>query len=350
MSARLDVCVVGWDYTDFPLTLGEKGGALGNRQRRDAMSPLLGERDRVRGKVAMEKSGALGLEGAAFPLTPALSLGEREDGSPSWVRRGSLGLSASVIDLPSPRGEGQGEGKGGGRFLNRLKTSVPTFPDSALPFFSRVRRIGTTVIRHWLRRSFLQRPPNRVPDRLLVPAEMTAPETQNFHLVMFKPLISVRVFHAMFRRAVLKAVQFDVQPRFKAEKVQNEWAVGVLSAEFVRGEPAVAQPVPHHFFSPGIVFAEEPRHFGRSHDEKIAGSLGRFQDRRWLDVSFPLTPALSPGERENRSPSRAQRGARGNGLSRSACYPLLGERVRVRGNGALYGARARDLQTDEIRQ
>src|SRR5438876_7021714 len=54
---------------------------------------------------------------------------------------------------------------------------------------------------------------------------------------------------------------------------------------------------------------------------------------RCSDV-FPLTPALSPGERVNAAPRGAQSKAMGSAMRKARCSLSLRERVRVRGNGA----------------
>ena len=148
-------------------------------------------------------------------------------------------------------------------------------------------------------------------------------------------MIALRVLRAMFRRAMLKAVQFDVQEGFQAKEIQDVRSVGMLAAEFEIGNPAVSKPFPEETFSPRIILAEEAGHLGRSHDEKVARSRGGFRDHRWWSASVPLTPALSPGEREGGIPSRAGLGWHGNGQWQDAMSPLFGERVSVRGKVAL---------------
>ena len=51
---------------------------------------------------------------------------------------------------------------------------------------------------------------------------------------------------------------------------------------------------------------------------------------------FPLTPALSLGERVNHSPRGEQSRSLGFPLRDARCSLSLRERVRVRGNGATY--------------
>ena len=117
-----EACFVGdWDASQplapAPSLLGGGQISLGERERRfpswegqgalgrteAAMDyPLLGERERVRGKEAREESRAMGLAEAMFPLTPALYLGEREGRLPSREKgtpRGIVGLVAGMAVL-----------------------------------------------------------------------------------------------------------------------------------------------------------------------------------------------------------------------------------------------------------
>jgi len=51
-------------------------------------------------------------------------------------------------------------------------------------------------------------------------------------------------------------------------------------------------------------------------------------------ISFPLTPALSLGEKENLIPSHEESEPFGFTPARATALPLLGERAGVRGNGS----------------
>src|SRR6059036_1269777 len=51
---------------------------------------------------------------------------------------------------------------------------------------------------------------------------------------------------------------------------------------------------------------------------------------------FPLTPALSLGERVTHSPHGEQSSPLGSPLRDARCFLSLGERIKVRGNGASY--------------
>ena len=64
---------------------------------------------------------------------------------------------------------------------------------------------------------------------------------------------------------------------------------------------------------------------------------------RCSDV-FPLTPALSPGERVNAAPRGAQSKAMGSAMRKARCSLSLRERVRVRGNGVAYHPACRTIR------
>src|SRR6266699_3304527 len=68
----------------------------------------------------------------------------------------------------------------------------------------------------------------------------------------------------------------------------------------------------------------------------LASAESQVEDMRAAsyDGLFPLTPALSLGERVNRSLRGEQSRPLGFPLRDARCYLSLGERVRVRGNGA----------------
>ena len=53
------------------------------------------------------------------------------------------------------------------------------------------------------------------------------------------------------------------------------------------------------------------------------------------EAQLPLTPARSPAERENRFPHRQRLGAAGEEQDSASIFPLLGERVGVRGMEAM---------------
>jgi hypothetical protein len=48
----------------------------------------------------------------------------------------------------------------------------------------------------------------------------------------------------MFRRAVLGAIQFEVEVRLQTEEIQDVWPKRMLPSEFIVGEVPVTEPAP----------------------------------------------------------------------------------------------------------
>src|SRR5207302_9578429 len=121
-----------------------------------------------------------------------------------------------------------------------------------------------------------------------------------------QPGVAVGVFQSLGRSSVHEPIQLDVQLGLQTEEVENVRAKRVLSAKLVMGKSAIAQPAPHELLGPSVVLAHHTRdadQLGVAHKENVKEVLENSQDSFDTVNSFPLTPSLSPGERENGSPS-----------------------------------------------
>ena len=225
--------------------------------------------------------------------------------------------------FPSPWGEGQGEGKRRGESIKYFRDSPRTGKDS-VRFFRRVSiRGGPAIFRHWFRSAFLQRLPNGVADEFFVPAGMSAPETKDFHARMLQPGVAFGISCAMFRRAVLKAIELDVQRGLNAEEIENVRTERMLAAKLIAGKAAISKPFPHESFRPRIVLAKETGHLERSHGWRVS-------QRTLILQGFP-----SPQGEGGFFTVREEAWRFRNDRWQQTSFPLLGERVRVRGNAAL---------------
>jgi len=149
-----------------------------------------------------------------------------------------------------------------------------------------------------MRRTFLQGSPDCVTNRDLLPAQSRIPEPQYLNPAPLQKCVAFCVVSLLFRSPVLPAVQLDVQPGFQAEEIKKIWTKRMLSPELVNGETPVAEPVPHQLLRPSIALAEGagncgPLVRGNSPCHPMPFAL--------VDNSFPLTLALSLGERGQRS-------------------------------------------------
>ncbi len=185
----------------------------------------------------------------------------------------------------------------------------------------------TTIIRQRLRRAFLQRLPDGVAHHLFLPAQSSIPVAQHLDAALLQPTVALRVRSSLFRVAMLRAVQFDVQFCFGAEEIQSVRAERLLAAKLIGGETAVAQPAPEELLGLGVGVAQlagEGGLLGRLFEHELACRI------RWRSPS----PLPSPAGRGN--PFRRRSANR-----RAPCFdPAPGllsqrERVRVRVNRLL---------------
>jgi hypothetical protein len=218
--------------------------------------------------------------------------------------RSSSGFRTRQLVFPLPEGEGQGEGEGNAAKRNSWKNCVclSWFP---FPLTDVRRRHRSAIVRQRMGGAFLQGPPNRISNAFLLATQPRIPEAQHLDSARFQPGVSFRIFRLLFRRAVLEPVQFDVQPRFQAEEVQYVRPERVLSPKLVAGETPVTKPSPEEFLSPGVLLAQhacDASELERCHADNVGWTYTRSQARGFAEFLFPLTPALSPREREHRAP------------------------------------------------
>jgi hypothetical protein len=210
---------------------------------------------------------------------------------------------ASTV-FPLPRGEGQGEGEGNSITARVVPVSGPS-PSPARTHLRHRNCHRVTIVRDWLWSPFLQCAPDGVADHVAIPSQVGPPETQDLNASRFKPRIADRISRAMFRGAVLKPVDLDVEVSFEAEIIQNTFSERMLAPEFVCRKAPVTEPGPHQSFGPRIVLAQhsrDPGQLSRRHQESVNRAAFETQAEEMSGARFPLTPALSLGERETLFP------------------------------------------------
>jgi hypothetical protein len=155
------------------------------------------------------------------------------------------------------------------------------------------------ILLPWTRCARLQFVEDRITDTLSVAPQMRIPEPQRFNAARLQKRCALGIVIPRVRKAMLAAVQFNVQGRFLAEEIQIIDAHGVLTAEFVAAEAAVRQPAPDQLLRPSFLFAELTGAFNVGHEESLANGL----EMGKLVVGFALILTFSPWEKEQ--PSRA---------------------------------------------
>ena len=228
----------------------------------------------------------------SFPLTPALSLGERENhslltdesdtpdrsccsrleqtGSDGSERESRPKKDARWL-FPLPEGEGQGEGEGDSKNRVSRTNCVGSTPHGFALALIR-RRHWPAVIRRRIWSAFLQRPPNRVADGIFLAPQAGVPESAHLDATRFQKRIAFDIFGMFPRRAVLKAVQFDVHPSFQTEEVKDVRPERMLTAKSVTGESPVVQPTPQKFLGPCVLLAQhacDACELGRCHTCRV---------------------------------------------------------------------------------
>jgi hypothetical protein len=107
-----------------------------------------------------------------------------------------------------------------------------------------------------MRRAFLQGVEDRVTNDLRFASQPSIPKPEFQDAECLQKSRPLRVVCLLHRVPVLETIQFDGQPRFLAKQVEEVRSGGMLAAEFVGPEPAIAQPAPQQLFSPSALLAE----------------------------------------------------------------------------------------------
>src|ERR1051326_6862003 len=133
--------------------------------------------------------------------------------------------------LPLPKGEGWGEGEMRLRPVDHSRTasSAGSLRCLCRSLFSRGLPHWPTIVGQRMRRAFLKSIPNRVAYRPPFPAQARIPKAHHFNAARLEPGVTFGVFRQRLWKTMLKAVQFDIQFRFDAEKVEYMRPVRVLA-------------------------------------------------------------------------------------------------------------------------
>jgi hypothetical protein len=98
---------------------------------------------------------------------------------------------------------------------------------------------------------------------------LMVPETKGLNplprQIFFPHLVPLNAF----RQTVLKAVEFDIQLRVRAVKIQDMSANHMLPAEFEAGELPSAQCPPKLFFFVGLIAAKQAGDFFEAHADRM---------------------------------------------------------------------------------
>lgn len=124
-------------------------------------------------------------------------------------------------------------------------------------FLTRINHPGPTISRQGVRRSFLQHLPHLIPDHFFIAFQSRVPKAQDLDSFALQFRVPARIPFTVFRHAVLTPVQLDVQTCLHTKEVEDIFAEGMLSSEFVSGKLSITQPAPKQLFGPGVMFAQQ---------------------------------------------------------------------------------------------
>jgi hypothetical protein len=132
-----------------------------------------------------------------------------------------------------------------------------------------------TIIRQRMRRAFLQRPPYRVADAVLVPPQVAVPEPQHLHARFLQPRVTLHIPLLLLWEAMLASIQLDIHKRLDAEEIQHVLPETMLPSKLVAGEPPIPQPGPQQLLRPGVFLAKQPGDLvAVGHGESLAVTAG----------------------------------------------------------------------------
>jgi hypothetical protein len=159
-----------------------------------------------------------------------------------------------------------------------------------------------------MRRTLLKQFPNRVSDFLTLTSETRIPKSQDFNPASFQPIVAFSINAPVYRKAVARAVEFEVESRLQTEEVQNVRTERMLPAKLVSREASVPQPCPEKFFSPSVVFPHRSGdagefwrgHGGRLSEQRCRSQVLAFELIPERAKSSPLPKGEGKGEGEQR--------------------------------------------------
>jgi hypothetical protein len=156
--------------------------------------------------------------------------------------------------LPLPGGEGWGEGEGSVQISTHAH--IARSLGQCFRFLNHRWQHWPAILRQRMRRAFLQRPPNRLSNRVLLPSQPRVPKSQHFDAFAAKVGVACEIPRLLFRMTVPAAVQFDIHSRFEAEKIEDEVSKLMLAPKFIRREAPVTKPLPKQSFRPSVILAQ----------------------------------------------------------------------------------------------